>query len=181
MDNENKKEAASKENNKSPFEMIMESFLTGGFSQQNDFPVEHFSVLFDCFVHYFYGKEGDNKSGIETLTDFDGLKTEFDVDANYPYLKKDRSGKNFKIVVLPDKKESEERKEILVQQAIKEFDCLENLQVYNLLLKMIQHYDEKLLIDFIQKHDPMPNRDKTEVIKYLNNRALLKENNTKSI
>ena len=165
---------------KSPFERVMEEFLTGNFSKPNGFPVEHFSVLFDCFVHFFYGKEGENKSGIKTLTDFDGLKTEFDQNTFYPYIKKDRNGSNYKIVVLPDNNENEERKEALVYQAIKEFDCLENLQIYNLLLKMIQHYDEKMLVDFIKEHDPISDRDKTETIKYLNERAMLREKREKN-
>tara|TARA_Y100000590_G_scaffold430890_1_gene545065 strand:- start:11071 stop:11586 length:516 start_codon:yes stop_codon:yes gene_type:complete len=154
---------------KSPFEHMMENFLSGNLTSTNDIPVEHFGVLLDCFVHYFYGKGDKNKSSLETLTDFDGLKTEFDRHTLYPYVKKDRSETNFKIIVLPEKSDSEEDKQSLVFRAIKEFDCLENLQIYQLILKIIQHYDEKQLIEFIKKYDPI-SRDNTATIEFLKKR-----------
>ena len=135
---------------------------------RNEIPVEYFAVLFDSIYNFFYEKNGnpDGETAFQRITNVSGIKIQFD-KTDFPYSKKDKSGENYRIIVLPDNGDSIEKKNARVFDAIKEFDCLEAIGIYQLTLTMLNSYlyHPKNLIDFVQKHDPNPNNDEIHLKK----------------
>jgi len=140
----------------------LRGFLKGSDDQQvpkNEIPVEFFAILFDRFYNYFYehGESLNSESAFQRMTEISGIKVEFEHNLEFPYSKKDKSGEKYRIIVLPDVGSKTEKHQ-KAREAIKEFDCLEVLGTYQLLLTMLNSYlyYPKNVIDFISKCDPSP-------------------------
>ena len=99
-----------------PLERMVEGFLKGeiGPRKVEDIHPEDFQIIIDSIAHLFFfnqkSKKG-SKLGIEGFADYDGMRVEFSDDVAYPAIRKDRKA-NYKIIVLPDIKDSEEAKQL---------------------------------------------------------------------
>ena len=141
-----------------PLERMLEGFLKGevGPRKVEDIHPEDFQIIIDSIAHLFFfqkSKKG-GKLGIEGFADYDGLRVEFSDSLDYPAIKKDRKT-NYKIIVLPDTKDSEEAKQIRAREAIKEFDCLEVVEKYELCLRIFHSFSESELIILAKEYDPL--------------------------
>jgi len=149
----------------------LRSFLKGTDDQQvpkNEIPVEFFAILFDRFYNYFYehGESLNRDSAFQRMTEISGIKVEFEYNLEFPYSRKDKSGEKYRIIVLPDVGNKTEKHQ-KAREAIKEFDCLEVLGTYQLLLSMLNSYlyYPKNLIDFINECDPDPSPEMIKTYK----------------
>lgn len=145
-----------------PLASMMKAFLSNleVNISTNEIPVDFFGIIFERFYNHFYDK-GEGESGdtaFKRITEVSGIKVEFEKGISLPYSKKDRSGGKYRIIVLPDKGETQEEKDLRTFQILKEFDCLEALGTYQLILSMLNSYlhHPQNLIDFLKKNDPNP-------------------------
>jgi len=158
---------------KSPFERMMGTMLSGNVQlpKLEDIHPEDFRIILDATISLFFtqsSKKG-RKLGFESLTDYEGTKIEFSKTIKYPITKKDRKN-HYKIVVLPDFDQPEEVKYIQAKEALKEFDCLETVEKYELCLRIIHTFSEEELIRLAKEFDPLK-RETTKLEKRLNQRA----------
>jgi hypothetical protein len=145
---------------KSPFEKLINGiFSHGGIRKVEDVHPEDFKIIMDaiCTLFFSHNAAGDKKLGLEGLTDYSGVKIEFSPDTHYPSIRRDRI-QNFKVVVLPENNQSEEAKIIIAKEALKEFDCLETIEKYELCLRIFNSFSEKELLILARDYDPY-NRD----------------------
>lgn len=161
----------------SPFERMLGRMLSGDVRSPKieDIHPEDFRLLMDAIVTLFFNqntKKG-RKVGLEGLTDYEGVRTEFSSDIQYPFTRKDRID-NFKVIVLPENDSSEELKQLRVRETLKEFDCLETVEKYELCLRILHTFSEKELIELAKQHDPFK-RDTSKLEERLNHRALKRE------
>lgn len=163
---------------KSPFEKMMSGMLTGDGRLQKieDIHPDDFRILMDAIVTLFFNqntKKG-RKVGLEGLTDYEGVRIEFSRSIQYPCSRKDRID-NYKVIVLPETDSSEELKQIRAREALKEFDCLETVEKYELCLRIFHSLSEKDLIILAKLHDPLK-RDISKLEERLSLRASKSEN-----
>jgi len=156
-----------------PLERMVEGFLKGeiGPRKVEGIHPEDFQIIIDSIAHLFFFQKSKNggKLGIEGLADYDGMRVEFSDVHAYPAIKKDRKS-NYKIIVLPDIKDSEEAKQLRAREAIKEFDCLEVVEKYELCLRIFHTFSESELITLAREYDPLK-RDTSALELRLNERA----------
>lgn len=164
--------SSSKGRNETPFAKLLETTLRGeiGHRKVEDIHPLDFEIIIDAIAWRFFNRFStkEKKLGIESFADYDGIKIEFSKDTQYAAIKKDRSG-NFKIIVLPDNSDPEEIKQHRAKEALKEFDCLETVEKYELCLRIFHTFNEPELIQ-IAHHDPLK-RDTTDLEKRLIERA----------
>ena len=162
----------SKSTNRTQMADMLENLISGVEADlpQNNIPVEFFTILFEKFYNYFYenNKGFQGEPVFKRITEVSAIKVEFEDGIKYHYSKKDKSGKKYRIIVLPNKGSELEKKQE-VNQMIKEFDCLETLGLYQLLLSIINSYlyHPKNLIEFIHRCDPKPSENVSEVYEKL--------------
>lgn len=161
----------------SPFERMLKGFLKGDgrFQKIEDIHPEDFRIIMDAIVSLFFNQNSKKgrKVGLEGLTDYEGTKIEFSKFMKYTSTKKDRTD-GYKVIVLPDKDYSEDIKQLLAKEAIKEFDCLETVEIYELCLRVFHTFSEEELILLASKHDPLK-RDVTNLKERLRIRAEKRE------
>ena len=160
---------------KSPFEKLINGiFSSSGIRKIEDVHPEDFKIIMDaiCTLFFSHNTTGDKKLGLEGLTDYSGIKVEFSPEINYPSIRKDRL-QNFKVVVLPDSNQSEEDKIIIAKEALKEFDCLETIEKYELCLRIFNSFSEKELLILARDYDPYK-RDISKLQERLKIKASLK-------
>ena len=160
---------------KSPFEKLINGiFSHGGIRKVEDVHPEDFKIIMDaiCTLFFSHNAAGDKKLGLEGLTDYSGIKVEFSPDTHYPSIRRDRI-QNFKVVVLPENNHSEEAKIIIAKEALKEFDCLETIEKYELCLRIFNSFSEKELLILARDYDPY-NRDISKLQERLNRKSSLK-------
>jgi hypothetical protein len=163
---------------KSPFEKLISGiFTTNGVRKIEDIHPEDFKIIMDaiCTLFFSHSGSGEKKLGLEGLTDYSGIRVEFSPDINYPSIRRDRV-KNFKIVVLPETNQTEEAKIIIAKEALKEFDCLETIEKYELCLRIFNSFSEKELFILARDYDPYK-RDVTKLQERLKNRASTQKEN----
>ncbi len=142
--------------NHSPFEKLMTGILTsGGLRKVEDIHPEDFKIIMDAIFTLFFSHStsGEQKLGLEGMTDYQGIKIEFSKDLKYPSIKKDHNEK-YKIIVLPENNESEDSKLLIAKEALKEFDCLETIEKYELCLRIFNSFGEKELSILAKEYDP---------------------------
>jgi len=160
---------------KSPFEKLINGiFSHGGIRKVEDVHPEDFKIIMDaiCTLFFSHNAAGDKKLGLEGLTDYSGVKIEFSPDTHYPSIRRDRI-QNFKVVVLPENNQSEEAKIIVAKEALKEFDCLETIEKYELCLRIFNSFSEKELLVLARDYDPY-NRDISKLQERLTRKSSLK-------
>lgn len=168
---------SAQDNKSSPFERLLTNILEDGRSQRKveNFHPEDFRVIMDAIVTLFFNQSGKKgkKVGLEGLADYEGTKIEFSQTVQYPTTRKDRVD-GYKVIVLPDANLSEEDKLLLAKEAIKEFDCLESVEIYELCLRIFHSFSEEELIVLASKFDPLK-RDTADLIERLRVRAQNRE------
>lgn len=165
---ESKRQESSGSEEATPLATMMKAFLNNLEINipRNEIPVDFFGIIFERFYNHFYEKgENTQETAFRRITEVNGIKVEFEKGAPFPYSKKDHSGGKYRIIVLPDDGETSEEKKIKIFQVLKEFDCLEALGTYQLLLSMLNSYlyHPKNLIDFLKKSDPNPTPEMQKV------------------
>lgn len=145
-----------KKDEKSPFEKLMNSILTSsGVKKVEDIHPEDFKIIMDAIVTLFFEHDHQpgKKLGLEGMTDYKGVKIEFSSDVKYPSIKRDRV-ENYKIIVLPEDGLREDSKIMVAKEALKEFDCLETIEKYELCLRIFNSFSEKELSTLARDYDP---------------------------
>jgi hypothetical protein len=156
-----------------PFERMVEGILQGdlGPRKVEDIHPEDFQIILDAIAHLFFHQKSKKgcKLGVEGFADYDGTKVEFSKEIQYPAIRKDRKN-NYKIIVLPDHGDAEDVKQLRVRDAIKDFDCLEAVEKYELCLRIFHTFSEPELITLAREYDPLK-RDISALEKRLRERA----------
>ena len=157
-----------------PFERMVEGILHGevGHHKVEDVHPEDFKIIADAIAHLFFNQHSNEKGtklGVEGFVDYAGTKIEFSNDVRYPATRKDPTG-NYKIIVLPDSGQSEDMKQILAREALKDFDSLEAVGKYDLCLRIFHTFSEPELILLAKEYDPLK-RDTSLLEKRLRERA----------
>lgn len=145
-----------KKEDKSPFEKLMNSLVSSnGVRKVEDIHPQDFKIIMDAIVTLFFEHDHQpgKKLGLEGMTDYKGVKIEFSKDVKYPSIKRDRSD-HYKIIVLPEDGLKEEAKIIAAKEALKEFDCLETIEKYELCLRIFNSFSEKELSTLAREFDP---------------------------
>jgi len=161
---------------KSPFEKMMSNMLTnGGMKKVEDIHPEDFKIIMDAIVTLFFEHDHQpgKKLGLEGMTDYKGVKIEFSPDVKYPSIRRDRLD-HYKIVVLPDDGLREDSKIVAAKEALKEFDCLETIEKYELCLRIFNSFSEKELSTLARDYDPYK-RDNKQLQERLIERAKRRE------
>jgi len=150
--------ADNQPNKPTPFERMIEEFLhgEGGSRKVEDIHPQDFQIILDAIAHLFFNQKSKKggKLGIEGFADYDGTKVEFSSEIQFAAIRKDRND-NFKIIVLPDNGDSDETKRFRVREAIKEFNCLEAVEKYELCLRIFHTFSEPELIVLAKEYDPL--------------------------
>ena len=114
---------------------------------------DDFHVLIDSIVSCFFLNGESPEPGLAALVDYDGLKIELSGDIEFTAIRKDREA-NYKIVMLPNRTENEDSKELRVSDAIREYDCLEAIAKYQLALQILLTFEDPELVTLAKEHDP---------------------------
>lgn len=165
-----------KKEEKSPFEKMMNTLLaTSGVKKVEDIHPEDFKIIMDAIVTLFFEHDHlpGKKLGLEGMTDYKGVKIEFSPDAKYPFVKRDRL-ENYKIIVLPEEGQHENSKILAAKEALKEFDCLETIEKYELCLRIFNSFSERELSILAKEYDPYK-RDSKQLEERLLERAKRRE------
>lgn len=156
-----------------PFERMVEGLLRGelGPRKVEDIHPEDFQIILDAIANLFFNQKSKkgSKLGIEGFADYDGTKIEFSKDVQYPAIRKDRKN-NYKVIVLPDHGDAEDIKQLRVRDAIKDFDCLEAVEKYELCLRIFHTFSEPELVTLAKEYDPLK-RDTSLLERRLRERA----------
>lgn len=165
-----------KKEEKSPFEKMMNSLITnGGVKKVVDIHPQDFKIIMDAIVSLFFEHDQTpgKKLGLEGMTDYKGVKIEFSPDVDYPSIRRDRL-ENYKIIVLPEDGLREDSKIFAAKEALKEFDCLETIEKYELCLRIFNSFSEKELSTLAREYDPYK-RDSKQLEERLLDRAKRRE------
>ena len=145
-----------KKDEKSPFEKLMSTLITSSdVKKVKDIHPQDFKIIMDAIVSLFFEHDHQpgKKLGLEGMTDYKGVKIEFSPDVKYPSIRRDRLD-NYKIIVLPEEGQREDSKFVAAKEALKEFDCLETIEKYELCLRIFNSFSEKELSTLAREYDP---------------------------
>jgi hypothetical protein len=165
-----------KKEDKSPFEKLMNTLITSsGVKKVEDIHPQDFKIIMDAIVSLFFehDQQPGKKLGLEGMTDYKGVKIEFSPDVKYPCIRRDRL-ENYKIIVLPEDGLREDSKVVAAKEALKEFDCLETIEKYELCLRIFNSFSEQELSTLAREYDPYK-RDSKQLEERLLERAKKRE------